>query len=82
MKTRDGCDRNKGIKTGQREDSHTVFNNLAAEYDRWFDKQGEIIFANEVAAFKNILPSLPEPWLEIGIGSGRFARALGIKTGV
>ena len=25
---------------------------------------------------------LPKPWLEIGVGSGRFARALGIETGV
>jgi SAM-dependent methyltransferase len=28
------------------------------------------------------LPSLPRPWLEIGVGSGRFAHALGIETGV
>ena len=28
------------------------------------------------------MPSLPEPRLEIGVGSGRFARALGIGTGV
>jgi SAM-dependent methyltransferase len=29
-----------------------------------------------------LLPSLPKPWLEIGVGSGRFAQALGIETGV
>ena len=80
MKTYYSDNRNEGIKTGLSEDSRTVFNNLASEYDRWFDKQGKIIFANEVRAFKNILPSLPEPWLEIGVGSGRFARALG--TGI
>jgi SAM-dependent methyltransferase len=63
-------------------DSCIVFNKYAREYDEWFDKQGEMIFANEVAAFKNILPSLPKPWLEIGVGSGRFAQALGIETGI
>jgi len=29
-----------------------------------------------------MLPNLPGPWLEIGIGSGRFAQALGIETGI
>ena len=33
-------------------------------------------------AFKLLLTSLPKPWLEIGVGSGRFAQALGIETGV
>jgi SAM-dependent methyltransferase len=64
------------------EDSRSVFNRYAREYDEWFDKQGELIFASEVAAFKNVLPSLPKPWLEIGVGSGRFAQALGIEKGV
>jgi SAM-dependent methyltransferase len=35
-----------------------------------------------VRAFQEVLPSLPKPWLEIGLGSGRFADALGIETGV
>ncbi|HAS05189.1 MAG TPA: class I SAM-dependent methyltransferase [Dehalococcoidia bacterium] len=73
---------NKELKTGNPKDSFNIFNNLADEYDKWFDKQGKLIFANEVAAFKNILPLLPKPWLEIGVGSGRFAWALGIEKGV
>ena len=28
------------------------------------------------------MPSLPKPWIEIGIGSGRFAQALGIDIGL
>ncbi len=51
---------------------------LASEYDAWFDGEGSIIFFNEVQAFQTLLPSLPKPWLEIGVGSGRFAQALGI----
>jgi len=58
------------------------FDDLATEYDAWFDKEGSLIFLIEVKAFKSLLPSLPKPWLEIGVGSGRFAQALGIETGI
>ena len=58
------------------------FDDLSTEYDAWFDKDGSLIFFIEVRAFKSLLPSLPKPWLEIGVGSGRFAQALGIETGV
>jgi SAM-dependent methyltransferase len=56
------------------------FNDLASEYDAWFDNQGKLIFDIEVRALREILPDLPKPWLEIGAGSGRFAQALGIET--
>jgi len=36
----------------------------------------------EVEALKQVLPLLPKPWIEIGIGSGRFAQALGIDVGL
>jgi SAM-dependent methyltransferase len=58
------------------------FNEMASEYDAWFDKDGSLIFFIEVQAFKVLLPALPRPWLEIGVGSGRFAQALGIETGI
>jgi len=58
------------------------FDDLASDYDAWFEKEGKSIFAIEVSAFHEVLPSLPKPWLEVGVGSGRFARALGIETGV
>jgi SAM-dependent methyltransferase len=58
------------------------FDDLALEYDAWFDKDGSLIFFIEVQAFEMLLPSLPKPWLEIGVGSGRFAQTLGIETGV
>jgi SAM-dependent methyltransferase len=62
--------------------SVSPFDNLASEYDAWFDRDGSLIFFIEVQAFKTLLPSLPKPWLEIGVGSGRFAQALGIETGI
>jgi SAM-dependent methyltransferase len=58
------------------------FSELALEYDAWFDKEGSRIFFIEVKAFQGILPNLPKPWLEVGVGSGRFAQALGIDTGI
>jgi SAM-dependent methyltransferase len=58
------------------------FDELASEYDAWFDREGSLIFLIEAQAFKSLLPSLPKPWLEIGVGSGRFAQALGIGIGV
>ncbi len=58
------------------------FDILASEYDAWFEQEGKLIFDIEVRAFQKILPLLPKPWLEIGVGSGRFAQALGIETGI
>ena len=58
------------------------FDDLAAAYDAWFEGEGKLTFAIEVRAFHEVLPSLPKPWLEIGVGSGRFAHALGIESGL
>jgi SAM-dependent methyltransferase len=58
------------------------FDELAREYDAWFDKAGSLIFHIETKAFREILTTLPKPWLEVGVGSGRFARELGIETGI
>jgi len=60
----------------------SLFDELASDYDAWFEKDGKLIFETEVRAFQEILPLLPKPWLEIGVGSGRFAQALGIETGI
>jgi len=71
-------------KVGTRDSSTGVspFDDLALDYDTWFDEEGRLIFAIEVPAFHEVLPSLPKPWLEVGVGSGRFAQALGIETGL
>ena len=59
-----------------------AFDSLAWAYDAWFEEEGRLIFALEVEALKQVLPLLPKPWIEIGIGSGRFAQALGIDVGL
>lgn len=60
-----------------------VFDQHATSYDAWYDTPlGAAIFAEEVATLRPFLSSLPRPWLEIGVGSGRFAEALGIDFGI
>ena len=58
------------------------FNSLASAYDAWFEDEGKLVFTIEVKAFQKVLPLLPKPWLEIGVGSGRFAQSLGIEIGL
>jgi len=70
------------VMVGLMEYSDSLFDSLASEYDAWFEDEGKLVFAIEVKAFQKVLPLLPKPWLEIGVGSGRFAQALGIKTGI
>ena len=60
----------------------SAFDSMASEYDSWFKNKGKLVFAIEIRALEQVLPPLPKPWLEIGVGSGRFAQALGIETGL
>ncbi len=73
---------NWGGRTERKNNKVSPFDSLASVYDSWFEEKGKLIFAIEVEAFQEVLPSLPKPWLETGVGSGRFAQALGIETGV
>jgi SAM-dependent methyltransferase len=59
-----------------------VFDSLASDYDAWFEEGGRLIFASEVEALRQALSLLPKPWIEVGVGSGRFAQALGIDIGL
>jgi len=62
--------------------SKSPFDTLASAYDAWFEEEGKLVFDIEVRAFQEVLSQLPKPWLEVGVGSGRFAQALGIETGI
>jgi len=59
-----------------------AFDSLASDYDAWFEEEGRLIFDSEVEALRQVLPLLPKPWIEVGVGSGRFAQALGIGIGL
>lgn len=75
-------DRESIAGKGQDNTERSLFDDLAAEYDAWFEGEGRLIFTSEVRGFRQLLPALPKPWLEIGVGSGRFAQALGIERGL
>lgn len=59
------------------------FDELAARYDAWFESpDGRPIFDAEIACLKDLMPADLGRWLEVGVGTGRFAQALGVKEGV
>lgn len=61
----------------------SIFDREAARYDAWFDSpDGRPLFRAEVEAVRRLLRGLPTPWLEVGVGTGRFAETLGVPFGV
>lgn len=56
------------------------FDNHTEEYEKWF-VNNHFVFQSELNAIKEVIPS-NKNGIEIGIGSGIFAKPLGIKTGV
>ncbi len=57
-----------------------VFHERADEYDSWYENS--LLFGIELAALESIVSRLPRPRLELGVGPGRFAAALGISLGI
>ena len=63
--------------------SSAVFDRLADHYDAWFGSaKGSVLFPAEVECLERLMPSDRSGWVEVGVGSGRFAQALGIPEGV
>jgi SAM-dependent methyltransferase len=58
-----------------------AFDNHSDEYDHWFDIHNNL-YVSELAAIRELLPENPGESLEVGVGSGKFAKPLGISTGV
>jgi SAM-dependent methyltransferase len=56
------------------------FDEHADDYEQWFEDNRNA-YLSELAALKMALPN-PGHGLEVGIGTGRFADPLGIRTGV
>jgi ubiquinone/menaquinone biosynthesis C-methylase UbiE len=60
-----------------------IFELYAEDYDRWFDTpEGKVLFRMEVEAVRLLTRDIEKPSLEIGIGTGRFAKELGIDVGI
>lgn len=60
--------------------SSKIFDKTATDYDNWFENNGNI-FRSEVYALKHVI-SQHKNGIEIGTGTGRFAKALKISVGV
>ncbi len=51
------------------------------EYDSWYERHKDI-YEMEVKAIERFSSRYENPMLEIGVGTGRFAQALGIEYGI
>lgn len=62
--------------------SNLPFDDHVAEYDAWYDEY-PFVFRSEVEALREMLPEGDNlTGIEVGLGTGRFSEALGIKEGV
>ena len=58
------------------------FDDHVAEYEAWFERY-PFVFETELAAIKKIWPVEKDAMtLEVGSGTGRFSKALGIRSGL
>jgi len=61
----------------------TPFDNAAEKYDRWYDApEGASVLRAELSCLRLACPKLIGAWIEVGVGTGRFAVGLGITEGV
>jgi len=56
------------------------FEKYSKKYEDWFEKN-KFVYESEIQAIKELFPKVKKS-IEIGVGSGKFAIPLGIKTGV
>ena len=60
-----------------------IFDAAVERYDAWFDApEGSRIFKLELACLRDLIGGASRPWLEVGVGTGRFAQALGVEHGI
>ncbi|MFA5646299.1 MAG: class I SAM-dependent methyltransferase [Candidatus Ratteibacteria bacterium] len=70
----------KNLKTSP---SLNPFEKYASKFDLWFEtEEGRHIFSLEVACVKKLMEEKVGRWLEVGVGTGRFAKKLGITEGI
>ena len=71
---------NPALLDKERKDEVNIFDRYYKKYDAWYDKN-KFAYLSELEAIKKILPQKGKG-LEIGVGTGRFAHALGITAGI
>lgn len=61
----------------------SIFDSTAEQYDRWYDSpEGAAIFREELDCLRRLWSGSCDRWLEVGVGTGRFASALGVTEGL
>jgi len=61
----------------------SCFDPIADAYDRWYDApEGSAVFREEKECLRLLSGGISGRWLEIGVGTGRFAEALGVTHGI
>lgn len=60
-----------------------AFTNFVSDYEKWYETYPEV-YESEILALKEHFRQLPEniKGIEVGLGTGRFAKPLGIKEGI
>lgn len=59
------------------------FDPIAETYDRWYDtSEGRAILDAELGCLRLVGGQLQGRWLEVGVGTGRFASNLGVAEGI
>ena len=60
-----------------------VFDIFAERYDKWYEKSfGKSAFHLEKSCIESLCENLKQSFLEVGVGTGRFAEALKIEYGI
>ncbi|MBN1566563.1 MAG: class I SAM-dependent methyltransferase [Acidobacteria bacterium] len=60
-----------------------LFDVIAEDYDRWYETyEGQAAFGAELECLRSLCSDFQGRWLEVGVGSGRFASALGVTSGM
>ncbi len=60
-----------------------VFDRFSENYERWYDTpEGQAVFHAELKCIRLLCGHLRGRWLEVGVGTGRFASSLGIAMGI
>lgn len=57
-----------------------IFDIYSKEYDQWYD-ENKFVYLSELEALKKVVPKKGKG-LEIGVGTGRFAKPLGVSFGI
>lgn len=60
-----------------------LFGRHTRDYDAWYETpSGQAVLTEELATLQPLMARLVHPWLEVGIGTGRFAAGVAAEFGI